>query len=67
MKVKVEVIWTRLDTTCTIASSSWYPTEAEAWAIVLPSLQQDGWTYPLWWQFWRWADTRPSLEYCLTR
>lgn len=20
-----------------------------------------GWTYPKWWQIWRWGDTRPEL------
>jgi hypothetical protein len=30
-------------------------TRATAWATEL------GWTYPRWWEFWRWFDSRPVM------
>lgn len=40
-----------------------YFTPREARKASLRGAIRQGWTYPRWWQWWRWDDTRPDLDF----
>lgn len=37
-------------------------TKEEAQSECIRSALKGGWTYPRWWQWWRWGDTRPPFD-----
>lgn len=56
------ITWTKRDgTVCTTSGTGYY--EREVRKQVLRSVIRQGWTYPRWWQWWRWDDTRPDLDF----
>lgn len=55
--------WTNRDGNSTEVSCDGAFTERDARKSALRSAIRTGWTYPRWWQWWRWNDTRPDLNF----
>lgn len=56
-----QIIWTRRDGTRKVYSVTGRDSWENAQLAVFELARQDGWTYPRWWQYWRWFDTRPAF------
>lgn len=54
--------WTELNGTKSTVSVENCPTRQEALQSALRSAKAFGWTEPKWWQWWRWEDTRVSVN-----
>jgi hypothetical protein len=53
------IIWTRRDGTRKVYTATRRGSFETAQLAVFELARHDGWTYPRWWQYWRWFDTRP--------
>lgn len=40
---------------------SGFETPEKAQLACIKFARDTGWSFPKWWQFWRWADTKPNL------
>ena len=47
-------------------SANYFTTQREARKCALRFAVRSGYTYPKWWQFWRWSEPRISLDFSLT-
>jgi hypothetical protein len=54
--------WTDRRGTVTTVTATQCAAANEAICSAIESATAFGWTYPKWWEFWRWNDTRPQLE-----
>lgn len=58
-----EIKWTDFDGTRHSISSGWRFHMRVARKESLRRAIGFGWTRPRWWQWWRWDDTRPDLDF----
>ena len=61
--VRSAITWTDSDGSKSTVCSDYHTNDREARKEVLRMARKWGWTYPRWWQWWRWDDTRPSLDF----
>lgn len=54
------VKWTDFSGTVTETSIDGCATEVQAKKEALEQAKRFGWTPPIWWQWWRWNDTKES-------
>jgi hypothetical protein len=57
------ITWTTFSGGKNSVGNNGFYTPREARKSALRAARRCGWTYPRWWQFWRWDDTRPSLDF----
>lgn len=57
------ISWTDLNGGKRSIKTTGFYTARDARRSVVRAARRSGWTYPRWWQFWRWDDTRPNLDF----
>lgn len=58
-----EIKWTDFDGTKSSVRSGYHYWPRDARKEALRQAIKLGWTYPRWWQWWRWDDTQPDLDF----
>jgi hypothetical protein len=58
-----EIKWTDIDGSKSSVCSDYHFHARDARKEALRMARKWGWTYPRWWQWWRWEDSRPNLDF----
>jgi hypothetical protein len=59
MKYGQSIVWTKGGGVTYTFTVSGCESHEQAIMEAIGTARRQGWTYPRWWEFWRWGDTRP--------